>query len=114
MILIDTQSDGLSDAIRAVREAFGNQRPALVAIGEELVEFSKQRFAVSADPYGNPWARNKPSTIAHFLRLRLGRKAHTQQGALSARGQRVIAGKLLNWSRAVGFNPRSPSPGSVS
>lgn len=45
-----------------------NPRPALLEIGEELVDSTKARFNPGIGPDGTPWARNSPETI-----LRKGR-----------------------------------------
>lgn len=103
MISISADDRELSAAIRAVADVFGNTRPALTAIGEELVEFTKGRFALSIDPYGTPWLPNKPSTMAAYLRRMLGRKARTKGGGLSKRAQTAAAGKkpLIGESRSL-------------
>lgn len=40
-----------------------NPRPALLEIGDELIDSTEKRFESQSGPDGVPWARNKPSTI---------------------------------------------------
>ena len=44
-------------------DAGTNPRPALLEIGEELVDSTKKRFESQSGPDGVPWERNAPSTI---------------------------------------------------
>ncbi|SFK92376.1 phage virion morphogenesis (putative tail completion) protein [Nitrosomonas aestuarii] len=40
-----------------------NPRPALLEIGEDLTDSTKDRFGSEAGPDGEPWVRNNPVTI---------------------------------------------------
>lgn len=51
-------------ALHDLHRAVGDLSPAFREIGEVLVESSKKRFETGTGPDGNPWAENKPSTIA--------------------------------------------------
>lgn len=44
-------------------DAGGNPRPALLEIGEDLVDSTKARFNPGIGPDGVPWARNSEETI---------------------------------------------------
>lgn len=44
-------------------DASGNPRPALLEIGEDLVDSTKARFNPGIGPDGVPWARNSEETI---------------------------------------------------
>lgn len=68
-----------------------NPRGALLAIGEQGVEFTKSRFEESKDPYDNPWAPNSDTTLRNMLHG--NGKNFTKKGGLSARGNKVLAGK---------------------
>jgi phage gpG-like protein len=63
----------------------------LMAIGEVVTDFTKQRFVESADPYGTPWAPNSDTTLRSMLHGRSGR--FTKKGKLSAKGGKLLAGK---------------------
>lgn len=101
MISISLTDTGVHSELARVLRAFENPRPALKAIGDLVVEFTKTRFEVSQDPYGKPWAENKASTVSAMLR-RNGRN-FTKSGAVSARGQRALAGKkpLIGESKSL-------------
>ena len=82
--------------------AFGEDpEPALMGIGEKMLEFTKARFVSSTDPYGNPWAPNSDTTLRRAL-LRSG-KNFTKKGSLSKRGTDYLAGKkpLIGESRSL-------------
>lgn len=66
-------------------------RPALLEIGEDLVESQRQRFATATTPEGVPWAPNSPVTIAAYLGLFKG--SHKKDGSLSKRGEARAAAK---------------------
>jgi phage gpG-like protein len=101
MIKISLTDTGAHAELARLLRSVENPRPALKAIGELVVEFTKTRFEVSQDPYGKPWAANKDSTLSAMLR-RNGRN-FTKKGAVSARGQRALAGKkpLIGESKSL-------------
>lgn len=82
--------------------AFGESpRSALLAIGEKVVAFTKERFELSQDPYGTPWAPNADTTLRAALH-RSG-KSFTKKGGLSKRGKELLAGKkpLIGESKSL-------------
>jgi phage gpG-like protein len=96
--------------------AFGESpQPALKAIGEKMVDFTKQRFVDSADPYGNPWALNSPVTLQTVLQKTLNRskKNFKKDGSLSAKAEKYKSGYLSGKKPLIGatrdlstkFNP---------
>lgn len=101
MLQISVTDTGVHDEIARLIRRFDNPQPALRAIGEILVEFTKERFARSSDPYGTPWAPNAETT----LRAALARhsKHRTKSGQPSALGQRFLAGKkpLIGESKSL-------------
>lgn len=101
MITIEIDSAGVTDAFNRLI-AFGESpQPALRAIGERVEEFTKTRFEQSADPYGVPWAPNADTTLRKLLHG--SGKNFTKKGALSARGNKVLAGKkpLIGESKSL-------------
>ena len=62
-IQVDYDDKEVTRMLRRLIDAGINPRPALLEIGEELVDSTKKRFETQAGPDGTPWARNKPSTI---------------------------------------------------
>lgn len=101
MIRIALSDSGAHPAIARLLQQLGNPQAGLKAIGELVTEFTKTRFALSQDPYGTPWVPNKPSTIEAMLRGHA--KNFTKKGAVSARGQRALAGKkpLIGESKSL-------------
>lgn len=95
----DLATPALQKAIRR----FSNHRPALKAIGEIVLEFTKERFDVSTDPYGVPWLPNKASTLENYLAQRTSGRHRTQKGALTAKAQRMLVAKkpLIGVSRSL-------------
>lgn len=63
----------------------------LKAIGEVATDFTKQRFELSQDPYGAPWAPNSDTTLRNLLHARSG--TFTKKGKVSAKGGKLLAGK---------------------
>lgn len=101
MIKIRITDTGAHAALAHMLQRMDRPEAGLKAIGELVTEFTKGRFAASQDPYGVPWAPNKPSTINRFL----GRtpKNYTKTGGLSARGQRALGSKkpLIGESKSL-------------
>ncbi|MBP9100484.1 MAG: phage virion morphogenesis protein [Nitrosomonas sp.] len=62
-IQVDYDDKEVTRMLRRLIDAGINPRPALLEIGEELVDSTKKRFETQTGPDGMPWARNKPSTI---------------------------------------------------
>ena len=68
MIKIEITDSGVLDAFNRLI-AFGESpRGVLEAIGEKVIDFTKQRFELSVDPYGNPWTPNSRATLEALLR----------------------------------------------
>lgn len=101
MITVTLTDTGVHAALARMLRRMDNPQAGLKAIGELVTESTKTRFEVSQDPYGTPWAPNKPSTLEALLGTHP--KNRTSKGAVSARGQRVLAGKkpLIGQSRSL-------------
>lgn len=109
MIKIDVTDSGVSKALSRLADI--NLHPALVQIGDILVDSTKQRFATSTAPDGTRWASNSQVTILQYLRVksgkyegkqRVGTKAgflyqkddkHKRKGKLAAKGIEAVMGK---------------------
>lgn len=101
MITVSITDSSAIDAFNRLI-AFGESpRGALLAINEKMLEFTKERFEQSADPYGTPWQQNSDTTLRAVLH-RSG-KNFTKKGALSKRGQTTLAGKkpLIGESKSL-------------
>lgn len=62
-ILIDYDDREVTRMLQRLIDSGNNPRPALLEIGEELVDSTKGRFESQSGPDGTPWARNAESTI---------------------------------------------------
>ena len=73
MIKIEITDSGVLDAFNRLI-AFGESpRGVLEAIGEKVIDFTKQRFELSVDPYGNPWTPNSRVTLEALLNSQSGK-----------------------------------------
>lgn len=72
-------------ALQRLRARTDNLAPVLKAIGEDLVESTKQRFGSSTAPDGTPWAPNSQVTISRYLGLSRGN--FKKDGSLSKKGE---------------------------
>ena len=72
-------------ALQRLRARTDNLAPVLKAIGEDLVESTKQRFGSSTAPDGTPWAPNSQVTISRYLGLSRGN--FKKDASLSKKGE---------------------------
>ncbi len=72
MIEVEINDGRVLAALRQVRDKTENMSPLLKAIGEVLLDSTKQRFATSTGPDGTRWSENSPTTILEYLRRRTG------------------------------------------
>lgn len=62
-IQVEVDDAEIRRVLQRLIDAGINPRPALLEIGEELVDSTKKRFGSQSGPDGVPWKRNAPSTI---------------------------------------------------
>lgn len=67
MIEVKIDNRAVNQALQDLAYGAENPRPALLAIGEDLVKSTKKRFSESVAPDGTPW---KPNTAATLKRKR--------------------------------------------
>lgn len=71
--------------------------PVLRAIGEDIMERTKQRFSTATAPDGTPWAANSQVTLMHYLnkseKNSPGKIFSAKTGKISAKGQKLAIGK---------------------
>lgn len=101
MIQITLSGTDVHAALAGLLRRLENPRAGLAAMGELVMEFTKTRFEVSQDPYGQPWAPNSDTTLRRMLHGHA--KNFTTKGQVSARGQRALAGKkpLIGESKSL-------------
>lgn len=77
---IEVDDRQVLEALRELHQLTGNLRPALVEIGEDLVESTKRRFVTSTAPDGSDWALN---SVLSTLLYKEGDKPLVNHGTLS-------------------------------
>lgn len=94
MLTIQSNDQVVQALLARIVAATQNTEPAMRAIGENLMELSKQSFEKSASPAGIPWASNTQTTILRYLEQLGG--SYTKAGKLSRKGaERVMSKKPL-------------------
>jgi len=63
-IHIEVDDRKVVQMLQRLIDAGQNPRPALLEIGEDLVDSTKNRFGSESGPDGSVWERNSPLTIA--------------------------------------------------
>lgn len=104
MITVTVTDSGVIDAFNRMI-AFGESpQGALAAIGEKMLEFTRERFASSTDPYGEPWAPNTEVTLHTVLTKVLQRspKNFLKNGELSKKGADYKASYLAGKKPLIG------------
>jgi phage gpG-like protein len=71
--------EAIQAKLQAIYDKTGNLRPALLEIGENVVNFNKRRFVTLESPDGIPWAKNSDVTLAH----KSGSRPLTDSGELA-------------------------------
>ena len=64
MIRIDINDRDVHQALEDLRRRASNMKPAMKAIGEALMEGSRERILSGRDWTGQPFAPNRPATLA--------------------------------------------------
>lgn len=89
--VIAINNGAVTALLEALQERVGNMSPVLRAIGEDVMERSKQRFSTSTAPDGSPWAANTQATLIAYLGKRRGFSDKTSK--INAKGQKLAIGK---------------------
>jgi phage gpG-like protein len=79
-------------ALERLAQATAQPRPALLAIGESMVESTKKRFETSTAPDGSRWAPNSQTTYLGMVNA-FGKGNFGKSGRINARGATRVAGK---------------------
>ena len=96
MITIEVQDNGVQAALQALAKRVDNLQPVLQAIGEDIMERTKQRFATSTGPDGQRWQGNSIATIqALIVGARAKKGGVLKKGGLSQKAQTSLAGKKV-------------------
>lgn len=101
MIEVEIQDAELLRVLRRVISSVERPRPLMVAIGEIVVDSTKQRFVTSTGPDGKRWAENSDVTILNHLRRYRG--TFSKRGGLTKKGITRLVNKkpLIGESKAL-------------
>ena len=89
MFTLDIDDHAVQDALNRLARRTQNLQPALQAIGEDIMERSKKRFASSTAPDGARWKANARSTIEAFIKAKGG----FGKNGLNKKGQALAISK---------------------
>lgn len=92
MIEVEIDIKQVALALDRLSSASANPRPALLAIGESLLESTKKRFETSTAPDGTKWKPNAAATYLGIVRG-LGKSNFGKSGRLNKRGAERVSGK---------------------
>ena len=96
MITVEVQDNAVQDALQALAKRVNNMQPMLQAVGEDIMERTKQRFGTSTGPDGQRWQGNSIATIKAMLASARAKKGGTlKNGQLSKKAQAGLAGKKV-------------------
>ena len=106
MLEINLLTADVQRALNDLAGRVGDLRPALQAIGENLVESTQRRFATSTAPDGTPWAPNRPVTIARHVHSVKGTKTKdgqflTKKGAARWDSKKPLIGETKHLSEQI-------------
>lgn len=101
MIAIEIDDREVLAVLQELARRGANLAPVMHAIGNDLVESTKRRFATSTAPDGAPWAANSEVTILQYLGLYSG--SHKKDGSLSKKGAARAGSKkpLISKSKSL-------------
>lgn len=89
---IEINDQEILNALRHLQGEVGNLRPALLEIGDDLVESTKQRFSTSTAPDGSHWELN---SVLSTLLYKEGDKPLVDGGTLSHQIYKNATGDML-------------------
>ena len=105
-------NDGeIRSGLEALNAAIGNTDPALMQIGEYLVDSTKQRFQNTTAPDGSQWAANSDVTLEQYVNR--FKTSFTKTGKRSKAGRERKAnkkagtGETKQLQRQIFYNVRS-------
>lgn len=96
MITIEVKDSGVQEALQALAKRVGNMQPILQAIGEDIMERTKERFGSGTGPDGRRWQGNAISTVQALISGARSKKGGVlKNGNLSKKAQTSLAGKRV-------------------
>lgn len=108
MITVELDAAEVRRALQRLEESARDLQPVLRAIGELLVESTKERFRGGVGPDGSPWPPNRPSTVLAQLRRRAGadtlrRGEAAPRVAAGSAGKRPLIGESRRLSSEIAY-----------
>lgn len=95
--VITINSTALTALLTSLQQRTGNMQPILSAIGEDIMERTKQRFSTGTAPDGTPWASNSQATLMRYLnkneKKSPGKVFSAKSGKISAKGKGLAMSK---------------------
>jgi len=89
--IIDVKNQAVTDMLRQLVHQVGSSASILPALGEDMVERTKQRFASGTAPDGQRWLANTRTTLMRYLQQRNG--FSSKSGKISAKGRNLAITK---------------------
>jgi len=88
---IQIDSQAVKYLLSRTADKVNDLSPVLLAIGDDIIERTKQRFASATGPDGKTWVANSEATLINYIRRRGGFSDKT--GRITAKGQRLAINK---------------------
>jgi len=88
---IDVSNKAVAAMLNQMQNKVGDLSPVLLAIGDDIIERTKQRFASATAPDGTPWVPNTEATLIDYIQQRGGFSGKT--GKITAKGQALAISK---------------------
>ncbi|WP_428242968.1 phage virion morphogenesis protein [Gynuella sp.] len=92
-IKVSIHDQEVTSALQALTDAIGNVKPALKAMGDVLIDSTKQRFQTTTAPDGTPWEANKASTLINYANRFKSSSYSKKTGKITKAGIDRITGK---------------------
>jgi phage gpG-like protein len=73
--VITTNGSALTALFETLRQRNDNMQSFLAAVGNDIMERTKQRFSTGTAPDGTPWTANTQATLANYIYRRSGHYA---------------------------------------
>lgn len=105
-ITIEVSDSELRGALLRLQQRSGNLSPVLKALGEDIQERVKRRFASATDPAGGKWQPNTRSTIEAYVAAKSDKSKSGKIGAkgiTAAMSKRPLQGHSGDLARQISY-----------